>query len=114
MLAKKYRINQNKEYNAVFNGGVKVIGRYIIVYILANNLDYNRYGIITSKKIGNAVIRNNAKRKLRHLIRDNLQNVKIGHDVVIVARYTINETDFNSLESDFKIVLRKLRIWCVD
>lgn len=113
MLAKKYRINQNKEYNAIYNNGEKVIGRYIIIYILANNLDYNRYGIVTSKKIGNAVIRNKAKRRLRHIVKINMENIKTSYDIVIIGRYKISETDFKLIERDFMIVMRKLGLWLV-
>ncbi len=112
MLAKHYRISNSADYNTIYKNGKKVPGRYIIVYILKNDLGYNRYGLVTSKKVGNAVIRNKVKRQLRSIIKVNMPYLKTSFDIVLVGRYKIGGTPFDLLEKDFTIVMRKSGLWC--
>lgn len=59
-------------------------------------------GITTSKKIGNAVERNRARRIIRAAFRDNLPYLKNGYDFVFVARSRIKHlksTDISAIMS---------------
>ncbi|MGI5920333.1 MAG: ribonuclease P protein component [Syntrophomonadaceae bacterium] len=107
MLSKEKRINKGKDYNNIFHYGKKIPGRYIIVFIQENNLGRNRCGIVTSKKVGNAVIRNRAKRQLRAIISNGWETINDGYDIVIVARKNITTAVFNQLVRDFYMVMRK-------
>ena len=62
-----------------------------------------RVGFTCSKKVGNAVRRNTAKRRLRHLARDCLPNVgKSGWDYVLIGHQTkTEEMNFNDLRNSF-------------
>lgn len=107
MLSKEKRINKGRDYNNIFKNGKKIPGRYIIVFITKNSLGRNRCGIVTSKKVGNAVVRNRAKRQLRSIVNNGWEKIKDGHDIVIVARQNINGAVFDLLVRDFYIVMRK-------
>lgn len=59
-------------------------------------------GITTSKKIGNAVERNRARRIIRAAFRDNLPYLKNGYDFVFVARSRtkhLKSTDISAIMS---------------
>ena len=107
MLNKKYRINTKKEYDYIYKNGKRIQSRYIIVFVTPNNLEYSRFGFVTSKKVGNAVIRNRAKRQSRAIIQKNWAQIKNGYDYVIIARYNMKDADFALLEKDFLIALKK-------
>lgn len=107
MLNKENRICNGRDYKEIFEKGRKISGRYMIIFVLQNNREYNRFGIITSKKIGNAVIRNLAKRRLRAIITREWSKIKTGFDVVIVARASIKDVVFNLIARDFLIVMKK-------
>ena len=110
MLQKEWRINQGKEYRFIYKNGLKIIGRYMIVFLRESQLNKNRFGIVTSKKIGNAVIRNRAKRQIREVIRKNWNELQPGYDIVVVSRYNIKEANFALIEKDFLRLMRKARI----
>lgn len=68
-----------------------------------------RIGLTASKKVGNAVARNRAKRRLRALARDILvREAALGHDYVLVARAATASRPFDRLASDLRSSLKKL------
>jgi len=54
-----------------------------------NDLSHNRYGFVTSKALGKAVIRNRTKRHLREAIHNLHPHLRTSYDVVIVARKAV-------------------------
>jgi len=107
MINKEYRINKKKDYHNIYKHGKKTHGKYIIVFIKENKFPYNRFGIVTSKKVGNAVTRNRAKRQLRAVIAKNMDKINVHYDIVIVTRYNIKNILFAIIEKDFLFVMRK-------
>ena len=61
------------------------IENFCTVFFLPNGLDRKRLGIIASKKIGNAVVRNLAKRKIREVFRNIKGKIEPAMDIVIVS-----------------------------
>ncbi len=69
-----------------------------------------RFGVTATKKIGNAVIRNKCKRKLRVLARDVLlKHAKENSDYVLIARNTTSDRDINLLKSDLLNALKETK-----
>jgi len=71
--------------------------------------DFCRVGYTVSKTVGNAVVRNRAKRRLRALFRElALLHAKHHYDYVLIARREISEADFNKISSDLKFCLKRI------
>jgi ribonuclease P protein component len=70
-----------------------------------------RVGFTCSKKVGNAVARNRAKRRLREIARLILpQFGQIGHDYVLIGRANATaSTKFTALQDELLASLRKLQ-----
>ncbi len=92
-------IKKNDEFNYIINNGKKYYSELFYLYILKNNFDYNRYGISVSKKIGNAVVRNKYKRRIKFVI-DNLKINFKGHNIVIISRPRLKFSDYNYLKNN--------------
>lgn len=110
MLNKELRIKSGKDYKNIYKSGRRIAGKYIIVYIRKSNILYNRFGIVTSKKVGNAVKRNRVKRKIRAIARNNMDRLDAGNDIVIVCRQNTANAEFKLMEKDFLIVMGKARL----
>ncbi len=68
-----------------------------------------RVGFTASKKVGNAVRRNRAKRRLRALAEEMLPLYgRGGHDYVLICRGATVERDFDALGRDLRRALRRV------
>lgn len=79
-------LNKNREFNRMYSKGKSYVTSSLVVYVLRNRQKEVRIGITTSKKIGNAVQRNRARRLIRESCRKIISDIKPGHDIVLVAR----------------------------
>ena len=83
---------------------------YLVLYARPNRLGQNRVGITTGKKLGHAVVRNRARRRLREVYRLNEHLFKPGFDIVVVARHRCVTADFRKLTSAYLSLAQKAGI----
>lgn len=107
MLKKELRIKTGKDYKKIYKQGKRIAGKYIIVYIKKNDILCNRFGIVTSKKVGNAVKRNQVKRRIRAIAMNNMDRLDKGNDIVVISRQNSAKVEYKFMEKDFLIVMRK-------
>jgi ribonuclease P protein component len=107
-MRKKLRIKKNDEFQDVFRNGESFGNRQFVVYVLEKpNQEYFRIGLSVSKKIGNAVIRNQVKRYIRQSFLELMDNVKAGRDYVIIARRPAAEMNFFEVKKSLIHVLKR-------
>jgi ribonuclease P protein component len=70
-----------------------------------------RVGFTASRKVGNAVKRNRARRRLRAIAEQVLPHAAPGNDFVLVARAATVERDFDALRNDLVAGLKKLKLY---
>lgn len=71
-----------------------------------------RFGLTASRKVGGAVVRNRARRRLRAMAMAIFPvNVIPGHDLVLVARGETATRPWGDLNADLVKALRKLGLW---
>ena len=69
-----------------------------------------RYGVTATKKIGNAIKRNKAKRRIRNLVKDLLPKYgKNGYDYVFIAKENLIDEDWEVLKEESTSVLKDLK-----
>ena len=66
-----------------------------------------RLGVITSGKIGNAVVRSRARRLLREVFRIHQHDFAEPVDMILIARASITDKGLAGVEKDFLTTLRK-------
>lgn len=94
-------LKQNHIFRRLFAKGDNCVGHSVVVYCRRNGLNVNRVGISVSTKLGHAVVRNKARRRLREVYRLNEEKFQSGYDIVLVARSRAVKTKFAVLEQEF-------------
>ena len=70
-----------------------------------------RVGFTASRKVGNAVARNRARRRLRAVASDVLSHAEPGNDFVLIARPATVERDYQALVGDLVAGLKRLKLY---
>jgi ribonuclease P protein component len=85
---------------------MRLRGRFMTCFALPNGLSAPRLGIAASAKMGNAVVRNRAKRLVRELFRSCMPTKPV--DVVFVPRREMVHAPWADLEADYRAALQRI------
>ena len=107
-MKKSYRVKSEKDFNAIFKSGQSFANRKFVIYKLEKKQKHFRVGISVSKKLGNAVMRNKIKRRIRHVLIAH-QAELAALDFVVIARKGV-ET-YQELEQNLLHVLKIAKIY---
>jgi ribonuclease P protein component len=103
------RLRHRGEFTAVQANGRRVAARFVTLLASPNTCGHDRLGIIASRRLGGAVVRNRAKRRLRELFRRRPADVAAPLDIVAIPKREAHVAEFDLLAADFHAALRKLR-----
>ena len=101
-------LKQNYEFRRLYQKGASAAGGSMVVYCRKNKLGHNRLGLTASVKLGHAVIRNRARRRLREVYRLNACRLRSGWDMILVARGRTVTASWEELNDTFLRLCRKL------
>lgn len=107
MLSRELRLRNPRDFHRAWESGTRWRGRWLTVNVVPNDLPHNRYGFVASKRVGNAVTRNNIKRRLRAAVRQWFPALVDGHDVVIIAHAAAAQAGYHELEGELGLLLRR-------
>lgn len=102
------RLKKSSQFTLVYKRGRSEVTRFIVMYYLKNGLKYNRVGYSVSKKVGNSVVRNRAKRLMKEAVRLNSENLKEGYDIVFISRVKMNSATYKDAEKSVKKLMKPL------
>ena len=88
-MLKKEILRKKSDFDAIYRTGKSVHDRYVVLFYRRNDLPYARTAFLASKKVGNSVQRNRAKRLMRESYRLNRDRFSAGYDLIFIARNTI-------------------------
>ena len=92
-------IKKSDEFKTVYECGKSYANKYLVMYVLENNLNKNRLGISVSKKVGNSVIRHRITRLIRESYRLHEDMFNSGLDIVVIARANARYVGYREIES---------------
>lgn len=109
-LTRQQSMNRAFQFARVRSQGASTAGRLLV--LSACPLDHadepSAFGIICTKKVGSAVLRNTLKRRIRELIRMHGDSLACGLHVVCVLRWRAATAPFSALEKDWLKTLSRL------
>lgn len=92
-------LKKNRDFQNVYQNGRSYANKYLVMYVLKNNLGTNRIGISVSKKVGNSVVRHRLTRLVREIYRLHEEMFNSGLDIVVVARVNAKSILYTDMES---------------
>jgi ribonuclease P protein component len=112
VLAAAQRLRRSNDFAAAIRGGRRVGRGTVVVHLLIEepaSAPGARAGFVVSKAVGNAVVRNRVRRRLRDLVRPHLAGLPAGARLVVRALPAAAAADFTTLEADLAAALTAAR-----
>lgn len=111
MLKKENRLTKNRYFNFIYRKGSKFYAHESYLVVTKTKFLFNKYGFAVSSKIGNAVVRNKVKRRLRSIVRELGKNVKQKVNCIIVARVGIEKLSYKEMKNQVDYLFKKSGIY---
>ncbi len=107
MLKQRYRLKKKYQFNYVYRVGKSCHGKFLVLVFSPSKNQNIKIGISVSKKVGNSVKRNRARRLLREAVSPMLNSLKPNYNLIIVAKQAIEGEKLESVFNDLKLTLEK-------
>ena len=101
-------IKKNEDFKRIIDMNNCYKNNCFLIHFGSNNLEYYRFGISVSKKIGNAVTRNYYKRVIRNIVDNHKKLYSKGKDYIIILRKACIEMKFSEIEQSFLQLISKI------
>jgi ribonuclease P protein component len=112
-LPKPARLGRAGEFDRVKREGTTYPGRYFILAVLRRppEQDAARVGLITSRRVGESVVRHRVRRRLRELFRLARPVLQHGLWLVLIARAAASRASFEALQGEWNALGRRAGIF---
>ena len=92
------------EYRRIYADGKKIHRSVFVLFFLGNDTPHHRLGVTATKRLGNAVLRNRVKRRIREVFRREKSVLgSQGVDLVVNARRRVETIPWKELQEEFRI-----------
>ena len=107
-MQQRFSLTGDRRFSQIHQEGRSVANKILVLRVLPNGLPHNRYGFMVNKHLGNAVVRNRIRRRLKDIVRQ-AQTVP-GWDAVFIARRGAEQSGYSQLERAAVNLLRRTRL----
>lgn len=107
----KRKLSKTSEFKRGFSEGRRIEGKNLIIFILKNNYNFNRLGVIVKKETGKAVVRNKIKRRLKEAGRSLNKKLLPGYDIILLAKSNIGEANYFEICYDLESLFYKGKLF---
>ena len=101
------RLRTSRDFQHVRESGKSYHHSMLWISIVENKYGHNRYGFITNKRIGKAIVRNRVKRLMREHVRRLHPMLQQGYDVVVIARPQLAQKTYLQYGDALQAVFRQ-------
>jgi ribonuclease P protein component len=114
-FSRSSRLSRASEFRLVKASGKSWTGKHLILAILTRETEAApRIGIIATKRLGNAVFRNQVRRRIREIFRLNQHRIQRGFWLVTIARLSSASATFDELRRDWLRLVERASILAPD
>jgi ribonuclease P protein component len=101
-------LTKKSHYALVMGRRGSRVSRLIVMKTLANELEHSRCGLVISRRVGKAVVRNRVRRRLREILRQ--IQIKPGWDIVFIARAAAATAGYADIEKEVRALLAQAKL----
>jgi ribonuclease P protein component len=110
-VQKRLRLRKKEDFSKVFKHGKAAANHQFVVYVRTSPVaERFRFGISASKKIGNAVVRNRMRRRVKEIVRQMELQVKPHVDIVCIVRKPALDLDHNGMKKSIHHVFKRAEL----
>jgi ribonuclease P protein component len=109
-LPRANRLRKDADFRRVRLGGRSWANRLLVLGIAPNGLDHTRIGVIVGRRLGGAVQRNRVRRLISEAVRNRLDQISPGWDLVWIARLPLAQAKFAQVEQAVGQLLSRARL----
>lgn len=110
-MRKQHRLRKSKDFAAARREGKSWADRRLVLVARRADGERSRFGFSVSKRVGNAVVRNRVKRRLREAARvELLPHMEFGWDFVVIARKDAANADYHRLNRSLLRLFRRAKL----
>ena len=109
-MKRQYRLARNGDLRRVRREGRSWSAPLLVLQAVRSDLPYRRLGVVVSKRVGAAVVRNRVRRRLREAARGRWPEITSGWDIVLIARVPAAGADFWQLSGALNVLLERANL----
>ena len=107
-MQQQFRLTGTKRFSQIHQEGRSLANNILVLRVLPNDLEWSRFGFVVGKRIGNAVVRNRVKRRLREVIRQ--APLTGGWDAIFIARRGSDQVSYQQMQRSVENLLQRTRL----
>ena len=111
MRGERY-LTKKVQFSLVYDEGRSWAGKEVVIKALPNGLNSSRCGLVVSRRVGKAVVRNRVKRLLREILRQT--PLQPGWDIIFIARTPAAIADYTNLGKSVRNLLFRAGLFVGD
>ncbi len=109
-MKRRHSLRGRQRFQQVRSEGKSWAVPLLVLCALPNGGDTSRIGFSVSRRLGNAVRRNRARRRLREAVRGHFASIANGWDLVFIARPPLAQADFADIEAACLTLLKRAQL----
>ena len=110
-LTRAMRIRQGSDFARLKRQGRRLVrGCLVINWLDLSKDSQSRFAVITTRKLGNAVVRNRCRRLLRECFRVHQHALRQPVEMVMIARKSLVGREYSAVEKDFLVAMHDAKL----
>ncbi len=103
-------LRKKTDFDAVYNKGKSTGSKYVVIFYFKNGMGLTRTCFLASKKVGNSVMRNRARRLMKESFRQIKDRLPEGYDLIFIARNTIQGRACQEVRKSMEDALKRAKL----
>ncbi|NCB42058.1 MAG: ribonuclease P protein component [Clostridia bacterium] len=103
-------LRKKEDFTRIYRKEKSIPSKLVVLFYRKNQFPYNRKAFLASKKVGNSVQRNRARRLLKESYRQLEADIPQGWDFIFIARNTILDSKCEDVKISMRSTLKRAGI----